>query len=165
MGCLSHRKKETVEFGDQKWEYVSLNDFKARGCGPGFAYGWLWFLLIISVAVYVVDSIVAVNLLIFDRWSSSIEPGIPLHISKWIFSVCILLSFVNLGFEAWRAFRVIKRGNVVQSFLDPLAVRWESIRMGNGQGWKRFLVFTELTKSKKGGEYIAVFTYFQLTGK
>jgi hypothetical protein len=165
MGCLGHRKKVVEESADQKWDYINLHDFKAKGCGPGFAYVWLWFLLIISVAVYGVDTFTAVNLLILDNWSSKIEPGIPFYISKWIFSVCILLSFVNLGFEAWRAVRVIKRGNVAASFLDPLAVRWESIRPGSGQGWERFLVFAELTKDRKGGEYIALFTYFNLQGK
>jgi hypothetical protein len=160
MGCISHRKKETREFADQKWDYINLADFKSKGCGEGFAYVWLWGTLITSVAVYAVDSFTAVNLLVFDRWASSIEPGIPFNISKWIFAVCIILSFINLAYEGIRAWRVIKRGNVAECYLDSLAVRWESIRMGSGQGWKRFLVFAELTKSKKGGEYIALFTYF-----
>lgn len=165
MGLYRHRQKETGDYADQKWEYVNLPDFKARGCGPGFAYFWLWVMLIVSVAVYALDSYTAVNLLILDQWSSKIEPGIPLEISKWIFSGCILLSFLNLGWESWRAWRVIKRGNVAASYLDPLAVRWESVRMGQGQGWKRFLVFAELTKSKKGAEYCALFTYFSLQCK
>lgn len=122
-------------------------------------------MLVVSVAVYALDSYTAVNLLILDQWSSKIEPDIPLEISKWVFSGCIILSFLNLGWESWRAFRVIKRGNVAASYLDPLAVRWESIRMGSGQGWKRFLVFAELTKSKKGAEYVALFTYFSLQGR
>jgi hypothetical protein len=54
----------------------------------------------------------------------------------------------------------MKRGNIAECYLDNLAVRWESIRMGSGHGWRRFLVFAELTKSKKGAEYIALFTYF-----
>ncbi|EFY91244.1 pheromone-regulated membrane protein [Metarhizium acridum CQMa 102] len=160
MGCASNRKKQTREFLDQKWDYINLQDFKAKGCGPGFAYGYLWFMLIISIAVYAVDSFTAVNLLAFDQWSSKIEPAIPFKVSKWIFSICILLSFVNLAFEGVRAFRVMRRGNVAECFLDSLAVRWESIRFGSGQGWRRFLVFAELTKSKKGSEYVALFTYF-----
>lgn len=160
MGCSSNRKKQTREFADQKWDYINLQDFKARGCGPGFAYGYLWFMLIISIAVYAVDSFTAVNLLAFNRWSSKIKPTIPFDVSKCIFSVCILLSFVNLAFEGFRAIRVMKRGNVAECFLDSLAVRWESIRCGQGQGWKRFLVFAELTRSKKGSEYVALFTYF-----
>ncbi|KAL6694825.1 hypothetical protein J3F84DRAFT_31527 [Trichoderma pleuroticola] len=160
MGCLSHRRKETRQYTDQKWDYINLSDFKAKGCGAVFAYITLWMGLIISLTVYGVDTFTAVQLLVFNRWSSEIEPAIPFSVSKWIFSVCIILSFVNLGFEWIRAARKIKRGNVAEVYLDSLAVRWESIRLGSGQGFKRFLVFTELTKSKKGAEYIALFTYF-----
>lgn len=163
MGCLGHRKKLIADTADQKWDYINLGDFKAKGCGPAFAYFWLWIMLLVSVAVYGLDSFTAVNLLILDNWSSKIEPGIPFAITKWIFSVCIILSFVNLGFEGVRAFRVIKRGNVADSYLDPLAVRWESIRPGSGQGWRRFLVFAELTQDRQGAEYVALFTYFNLT--
>lgn len=59
----------------------------------------------------------------------------------------------------------MKSGSVAASYLDPLAVRIQSIRMGKtGRGWKRFLVFAELTKSKKGAEYVALFTYFSFEG-
>ena len=59
----------------------------------------------------------------------------------------------------------MRSGGVAQSYLDPLAVRIQSIRMGsNGRGWRRFLVFAELTKSKKGSEYVALFTYFSFEG-
>ncbi|UNI18293.1 Potassium transporter [Purpureocillium takamizusanense] len=161
MGCLSHSRKQTKqEFTDHKWDYINLADFKAKGCGPGFVYGYLWFSLILSIAVYGVDSFTAVNLLAFDRWSSKIKPAIPLDVSKWIFSGCIIASFVNLAYEGVRAFRVMRRRNVAECYMDSLAARWESIRLGKGQGWRRFLVFAELTKSKKGAEYIALFTYF-----
>lgn len=160
MGCISHRRKQTENAADQRWEYINLNDFKAKGCGTIFAYIYLWLMLIISIAVYAVDSFTAINLLAFNRWSSGIDPAIDIDISKWIFSICIILSFVNLGYEAWRATKVIRRGNIAGSYLDGLAVRWESIRPGKGQGFRRFLVFAELTKSKKGAEYVALFTYF-----
>ena len=165
MGCASNRKKQTHEFAETKWEYISLDDFKSKGCGAYFAYGYLWFMLFISIAVYAVDSFTAVNLIVFNKWSSKIEPTIPFDVSKWIFSVCIILSFVNLAFEAVRTIRVMKRGNVAECFMDTLAVRWESIRFGSGKGWKRFLVFAELTKSKKGSEYVALFTYFSFKCK
>ncbi|KAF5669011.1 hypothetical protein FHETE_5103 [Fusarium heterosporum] len=160
MGCCwGNRKKQVVGLADQKWEYINLCDFKSRGCGTVLAYIYLWLMLFVSVAVYVVDSFTAVNLLVFDRWSSKIDPAISFDVTKWIFSICIILSFVNLAYEGIRAFRVIRRGNVAESYLDNLAVRWECIRLGS-QGWKRFLVFAELTKSKEGAQYIALFTYF-----
>ena len=165
MGCLSHRKKQTEDFVDQRWEYINLNDFKSKGCGTIFAYIYLWLSLIISIAVYGVDTFTAVQLLIFNRWSSKIDPAVPLKVSKWIFSICIILSFINLAYEAFRARKAMKKGLVAGCYLDSLAVRWESIRLGAGQGWRRFLVFAELTKSKKGAEYIALFTYFSFQSK
>lgn len=65
-----------------------------------------------------------------------------------------------------RAMRAMRTGIVAASYLDPLAVRIQSIRVGdNGRGWRRFLVFAELTKGRKGAEYVALFTYFSFEGK
>jgi hypothetical protein len=62
--------------------------------------------------------------------------------------------------------RVIRRGAVAESFLDSLAVRLQCVRWTSaGRGYKRFLVFAELTKSKKGAEYVALFTYFSFQCK
>lgn len=62
--------------------------------------------------------------------------------------------------------RAIKTGVIAASYLDPLAVRVQSIRMGaNGRGWRRFLVFAALTKGRKGNEYVALFTYFSFEGR
>jgi len=57
---------------------------------------------------------------------------------------------------------VIHRRNVVESYLDPLAAKLQSIRDGNG--WRRFLVFAALTKSRKGADYVALFSYFEFRG-
>ena len=65
-----------------------------------------------------------------------------------------------------KAVRAIKSGVIAASYLDPLAVRVQSIRMGaNGRGWRRFLVFAALTKGRKGNEYVALFTYFSFEGR
>lgn len=115
---------------------------------------------IISISVYAVDTFTAINLLAFDRWAGQIKPEIPLNISRWIFAGCIILSFLLLIYRWIRAIRVMRQGGVAKSYLDPLAVRVQSIRWGHARGWKRFLVFAELTKSKKGADYVALFTYF-----
>ena len=112
-----------------------------------------------------VDIFTAVNLLAFDQFAG-VQPEIPFYISKWIFATCIILSFIFLGFEWFRAVGVIRRGSVAESYLDPLAVIVQSIRIDkNGHGYKRFLVFAELTKNKKGIDYAALFVYFQFKGK
>lgn len=142
----------------------NLNDFKSTSCWSGFSYGLLYFFLIISFAVYIVDIYTASNLLFFDRWSSQVDPAIPFRISRWIFAGCIFLSWILLAYRWWRAIRAMKSGIITASYLDPLAVRIESIRPGKAQGWRRFLVFTALTKGRKGSEYVALFTYFSFEG-
>ncbi|KAG9233306.1 hypothetical protein BJ875DRAFT_50802 [Amylocarpus encephaloides] len=159
MGCSGRVKVDDLR-PEQKWDFISLNDFKNTGCFAPFAYGYLVVSLIVSIAVYGIDTFTAVNLLAFNKWSGEIQPKIDFNIGKWIFSACIILSWINVGYEHIRAMRVMRRGAVAESFLDSLAVRLQCIRWGDGRGWRRFLVFAELTKSKKGAEYVALFTYF-----
>lgn len=122
--------------------------------------------MFISLSVYGVDTFTAINLLVFNRWSSEIKPAFDIKISRWIFVGCIILSFVLLALRWLRAIRVMKSGDIAQSYLDPLAVRVQSIRTGEkGRGYRRFLVFAELTKSKKGADYVALFVYFNFEGR
>ena len=56
----------------------------------------------------------------------------------------------------------MRQGSVAKDYLDPLASVLQCTRiLPKGAGWKRFLVFAELTKSKKGADYVALFCYFQ----
>ncbi|KAI9762434.1 MAG: hypothetical protein M4579_000410 [Chaenotheca gracillima] len=160
MGCGKRDKLVDVT-AKQKWDYINLSDFKSTSCLSPLSYGILYISLFISIAVYAVDTFTAVNLVIFDRWSGQIKPVIPFDISKWIFAACIIASFINLIFEWVRAVRVMRRGGIAESYLDPLAVRVQSVRVGKkGRGWRRFLVFAALTKGKKGVEYVALFVHF-----
>lgn len=160
MGCTGDREKGPPEY-TQKWAFITLSDFKSTSAWTTVAYIWLWFMALVAVAVYALDTFTAVNLIVFDKWSSQIQPAIPFRYSRWIFAACILLSWALCFYEWFRAVRVIKRGGVAQSYMDPLAVTLQSMR---SQGWKRFLVFTELTKSKKGADYVAFFVYFGFNG-
>ncbi|OQE15642.1 hypothetical protein PENSTE_c027G09760 [Penicillium steckii] len=161
MGCGGDREKGNVAM-EEKWDYVNLDDFKSESCWTPFSYVFLWIMLVVSLAVYGVDTFTAVNLLAFSRWSGRVEPAIPFKISRWIFAICIIVSWALLVYRWIWAIRAIRSGSITKSYLDPLAVRIQSIRVfgSEGQGWKRFLVFAELTKSKKGAEYIALYTYF-----
>lgn len=156
MGCGGDRDKGPPEH-TQKWEFITLSDFRATSNWSSVAYLWLWFMALVGIAVYALDTFTAINLLVFDRWSSQIKPQVPFKYSKWIFAACIMLSFALLFYEWLRALRVLRRGGVAESYMDSLAVNVQCMR---SQGWRRFLVFTELTKSKKGTDYIAFFVYF-----
>ncbi|GIJ82695.1 hypothetical protein Asppvi_001206 [Aspergillus pseudoviridinutans] len=160
MPCCGEREKGPVS-REEKWDSVNLDDFKSDSCLTPFSYFLVYVFLLISIAVYGVDTFTAVNLLAFSRWAGSIEPAIPFTVSRWIFAVCIIISFVLLFLRWLHAIRAMRSGSIARSYLDPLAARIQSIRMGKrGRGWRRFLVFAELTKSKKGAEYVALFAYF-----
>lgn len=145
----------------------NLDDFKSESCWTPFSYFTLWMFLLVSLSVYGVDTFTAVNLLAFSRWAGRVEPAIPFRISRWIFAVCILFSFALLIYRWILAYRAIRSGSIARSYLDPLAVRVQCFRVfgSKGRGWKRFLVFAELTKSKKGAEYVALYTYFSFECK
>jgi len=161
MGCFGDRERGEVEEA-QKWDYITLSDFHATSAWNPLSYGWLWFLAIVAIAVCGADTFTAVNLLVLDKWASQIQPAVPIQYSRWIFAGCIIASWVLYAYEWQRAIRFIRRGGVAESYMDPLAVSLQSMRR---RGWKRFLVFTELTKSKKGVDYIALFVYFQFNGE
>lgn len=112
---------------------------------------------IVAVAVFAADTFTAVNLLAYNKWTSKVEPKIPLEYARWIFAGCIIFGFVLYIFNWIFAIRAIRRGGIADSFLDPLAATLQSMR---GSGWRRFLVFSNLTQSKKGTDYIAYFVYF-----
>ncbi|KAL8703686.1 MAG: hypothetical protein Q9201_003140 [Fulgogasparrea decipioides] len=161
MGCGGEREKLEDARAEQKWGYINLRDFTSTSCYSPLSYGILYIFLLVSIAVYAVDLFTAANLLFFDRWSGQVKPVISFKIARWIFAACILLSLVLLVYRWIRAIRVIKSDVVAASYLDPLAVRIQSIRPGaRGQGWRRFLVFAALTEGRKGAEYVALFTYF-----
>ncbi|KAL1646144.1 Potassium transporter [Didymella pomorum] len=163
MGCCGDREKGLVNVAaDQKWDYINLSDFRSSSCLTPFSYAWLWILTLISCAVYAADAFTAVNLLAFNKWSSQVQPKVPFEVAKWIFAITIIISYVFLVYRGIRAFRVMRSGSVTECYLEPMAAIWQSMRLtSSGRGWRRFLVFAELTKSKKGANYIALFVYFQ----
>ncbi|KAF1912168.1 hypothetical protein BDU57DRAFT_460027 [Ampelomyces quisqualis] len=162
MGCCGDREKGLIVSAEQKWDYINLSDFKSTSCLAPFSYVWLWLLVIVSCAIYLADGFTAVNLLAFNNWSSQVKPAVPFEIAKWIFAITIIISYVFLIYRYFRALRVIKSGSVTECYLEPVAAVWQSMRITkSGQGWRRFLVFAELTRSKKGANYVALFVYFQ----
>jgi Fungal potassium channel len=141
----------------------NLNDFHSRSCWTPLSYAILWIHLFISVSIYAVDVFTAINLTIFS-WDNDLV--LDSSISQWLFVSFMVISFFFLASRYLRTIRIIKSGNIVESYLDPLAVRVQSIRPGQqGRGWKRFLVYVELTKSKKGADYVALFSYFSFEGE
>ena len=112
----------------------------------------------------------AVILLAYDRWTNdTMEQNslINFKVAKIVFSVCIIFSFVLLAFEWAIAVKVIKGDGVADAYMNAIALQYNCIRGGKGAGdtgWKRYLVFARLTKSRGLADYLALFTYFAFKG-
>lgn len=141
------------------WPYSDLNDFKCESNFTYFSYSVLWYNLFISITSYLIDLYILLNLMFFNKWAS-LQPCIPFDIACWVFLIGVLLSWANLVRENRRASRIIEQDGVVESYLDNLAFRLQSLRYGEGHGWKRFLVFAKITSYKKAADTIALFTQF-----
>lgn len=157
MGCCGDREKGVPPEPTAKWDFINLSDFKSTSSWNTLAYLWLWIMAIVAVAVFAADTFTAVNLLAYNRWTSQVRPVIPIEYARWIFAGCILFGFVLYIFSWIMAIRIMKRGGIAESYMDPLAATLNCMR---GSGWRRFLVFSSLTKSKKGADYVALFVYF-----
>lgn len=113
--------------------------------------------IIISVAVFVSDIYTAVILLAYDKWSSEIDPAVPISISRWIFAGCIILSTLLVFVEFMVALRIYRGKNISRTYTNAVARRFYSIR-----GYSYFCLFGKITKSRNKTEYLALFVYFAL---
>ncbi|TGZ83214.1 hypothetical protein EX30DRAFT_347494 [Ascodesmis nigricans] len=169
MGCFKKRKDDLNVLQEHKFAYINLADFKSKSVVNWIAYFGIYAGVIISLARYAADIYTAVVLLVFNRWTNNLEQQevINFDIAKWIFCGCIFLSFGLVGYEWIYAIKVIKTDGVAVAYMNAIAVRYNCIRGGPSKGdtgWKRFLVFSRLTKSRGFVDYIALFTYFAFHG-
>lgn len=130
--------------------------------------------MVIAVITILIDIYILLSLHILNEWASAIKPIIPFDVAKWIFTACIALSFALL-FVAWiKAIRVIRAGGIASNYLDPIGVHWSCLFGGvlmkgskdrSDTGYKRFLVFKELTSKRSNREYLALFAYYGFQGE
>ncbi|ODV91638.1 hypothetical protein CANCADRAFT_30004 [Tortispora caseinolytica NRRL Y-17796] len=95
-----------------------------------------------------------------DRWTSDIMPVVNMAISRWIFVGCICFSFVLIGYELYRAYKVIRSDDISRAYTDPWAQSYYTCI----KGYNYFCVFGAITKSKRFIDCTALLTYFSLKG-
>lgn len=116
----------------------------------------------VSVIVVATDVFNTFNFALLNKMSSnSLTLIIP--VSAWraiyvIFQIALIAATVYEHYQAWQ---VMKRERIAACYLNNLAMKLTSVRLGKTQGWKRFLVFMELSQSKKGFDHVALFTFFR----
>ncbi|KAL8276093.1 hypothetical protein RQP46_011508 [Phenoliferia psychrophenolica] len=132
-----------------------------------FQYLWLYILVIKSVAVYI-DTCVA--LLASNHWSGSILQSaaakngsnvltVPFSIGKWVFTGCIIFSFLLLLWEGRKSRAIIRSRDISYAFTNVTAQNWYSMR-----SYDHFCFFSQIDNSKKKKDEFAFFIFFTFKG-
>src|SRR4051812_30079522 len=101
--CFTAAKWKREEVQDHKFDFVDVDEFYQNSCIRKIKYSFVFLIVLKSVLVYIADLWTAGILLIYNEWSSSVQPRIPFTISKWVYVACILMSFTLLAWEMKKA--------------------------------------------------------------
>lgn len=153
------RNKWKKQYDESKFDLIDMKQFRTVSFKYVTSYFFMYISIIIALAVFASDIYTAVVLLAFDRWSSEIDPAVPIHISRWIFAGCIILSTVLIAIEFIIAIRVAREQNISRTYTNEIARKFYSIK-----GYNYFCLFGKITKSRNKKEYLALFVYFALKG-
>ncbi|KAI8367861.1 hypothetical protein EDC96DRAFT_543726 [Choanephora cucurbitarum] len=149
-------KREVVR--DHKFANINLNSFYDPSCYTRFSYLSIFLASLKSFAVYVADLWTAVSLMVIGQ--TTVTPAIPTEISKWIFFVCIIISFLLLIWDMYKAQKILKTDNISLSFASVITHRYLSMK-----NYHYYCLFRSISKANnKGIEQYAFFVFFQLKG-
>ncbi|RIA93853.1 hypothetical protein C1645_690373 [Glomus cerebriforme] len=157
--CFSKAKWKREVVQDHKFDFVCIEDFKTNNILIRIKYIFLYLIIIKTILVYIADLWTAGILLIFDRWSSTITPSIPLYISKWIYVGCIFMSFLLLAWDWKKARSIIASKDISYAFTSIITFRYYSLK-----SFAHYCFFCQINEQKKKADEIALFVFFTFKG-
>ena len=133
-----------------------------------FRYIFVYVLVIKSVLVYISDVYTGIAMLANDYWSGNIlaESGnsstikVPFTIGKWIFTGCIIFSFLLLLWESRKARMIIRSRDISYAFTNVMANKYYSLK-----SYDHFCFFSQIDNSKKKKDEFAFFVFFTFKGR
>jgi len=154
-------KREVVP--DHKFDFIDTREFHSKSFGIRIRYLWLYLLVVKSFLVYVSDIYTAVIMLSSHDWSNIIFTScpqkdcaiIPFKFGKWLFVGCIIFSFLLLGYEWYKAKKIIASRDISYSFSNVMANNYYSLR-----SYDHFCFFCHISNSTKKKDDFAFFVFF-----
>ncbi|KAF8982309.1 hypothetical protein BGZ46_001478 [Entomortierella lignicola] len=155
-------KREVVQ--DHKFDFINVDDFVDNSCWQQFRYFLVFAAIIRGILVYCSDIFTAGNLLANSNESSFVPKTglqlelfgkLPFEVYKYLFSGCILLGFLLLGLEIWRARAIVKSRDISYAFTSLIASRYYTVR-----SYSHFCFFSQINNSKKSVDEVAFFCFF-----
>lgn len=130
------------------------------------SYAWVYILVLKSFLTYVADLYTAIALLASNRWAGNLleqadssEVKIPFSIGKWIFTGCIIFSFVLLLWESRKARNIIRSRDISYSYTNVIANNYWSMK-----SYDHFCFFCQINSSRKKKDEFAFFVFFTFKG-
>ena len=141
--------------------------FRSISSKPSLAtyrYLFLYVLFAKSFLVYIFDLYTAIVLQASNKWNNTILANnaemIPFEVGKWIFTGCIIMSFLLLLWEARKARAIIRSRDISYAFTNVMANNHYSLKSYN-----HFSFFCQINNSTKTKDDIAFFVFFTFKGR
>ncbi|KAE8538218.1 hypothetical protein D1P53_005557 [Cryptococcus gattii VGV] len=180
MCCEADWKREVVP--DHKFDFINIKEFHkgdiwtrikwvivTDGIRPLTLHRYIlrYVFLLKSVAVYALDIFTAVTMVSSDHWTNAITSrcdsdcavDVQFKIAKWVFVGCIIFSFLLLGYETYKAKKVIDSRDISYAFTNLLANDYYSFR-----SYDNFCLFCQIESSSKKKDDLAFFIFFTFKG-
>ncbi|ORX35903.1 hypothetical protein BD324DRAFT_581368 [Kockovaella imperatae] len=164
MCCEAEWKREIVP--DHKFDFINVKEFHRTDFMTRLKYVWKYILILKNIAVYGLDIFTATTMIVSDHWTNAIQSkcsetdsdcavDVQFSIAKWIFVGCIMFSFLLLGYETYKAQKVIRSRDISYAFTNLMANDYYSIK-----SYDIFCLFCHIDSSAKKTDAFAFFIYF-----
>ncbi|KAE8210003.1 hypothetical protein CF327_g6074 [Tilletia walkeri] len=170
MGCCGGNadwKREEVL--DHKFDFIDVREYRDNGFMTQFKYTLLYANMAKSVAVYLADIYTAVTLLVMGHLTGGVyteaqsSKNNPLAVSvdyvRWIFTGCIIFSFLLLAYEAHKARAIVRSRDISYAYTNVMANDWYSLN-----SFDHFCFFQQINNSTKKKDEFAFFIFFTFKG-
>ncbi|KAK0520144.1 Potassium transporter [Tilletia horrida] len=169
MGCCGGSadwKREEVL--DHKFDFIDVRDYRDNGMMAQLKYTLLYANMAKSVAVYLADIYTAITLIVMGHLSGPLYSEVatehsPLSVSveytRWIFTGCIIFSFLLLAYEAHKARAIVRSRDISYAYTNVMANNWYSLN-----SYDHFCFFQQINDSKKRKDEFAFFIFFTFKG-
>ncbi|CAI2167112.1 16117_t:CDS:2 [Funneliformis geosporum] len=161
MCCCKPSKwrSERKEVQDHKFDFVDIDDFYENSFTRKLKYSLVFLVVLKTILVYVADLWTAGILLIFDRWGSTVKPKIPFFVSKWIYVIAILMSFIILAWDIKKARPIVASRDISYTFTSLVATRFYTLK-----SYSHYCFFCQIQESTTITDSVAFFIYFTSKG-
>ncbi|KAG0289355.1 hypothetical protein BGZ96_007080 [Linnemannia gamsii] len=152
-------KWKTEIVPSHKFEFINIADFHSNSPWTRLRYMWVWTMFFKAILVLCGDVWTCTILIISGAWTSEIKPTIDISIARWVFTGCILLSFLLLATDFRKANKVIKSDDISYAVSNTIVSGFYCL-----QKYDYFCFIERIRNSSKLHDKLSFFVFFQLKG-